>query len=213
MHKDKKIIIGSNASKQCCGGQPVGCNESRRSILKMAALGVAAGIAGGSSLAWAAAETSENDEKSARPRSGDVLVSDRAGDLPEPLRIKDIEPGSPTLAFPFDPVNALTRSGSRFNKVVLLRFEESELPAEVAANAAGGVLAFSAICTHQGCEVNAWMAGDGLLACFCHGSMFDPFEGGDAVAGPAPRGLPVLPIEDREGVITVAGAFSSAPGF
>lgn len=211
MRKDKKLIIGGNVPEAGCGCKPVACNDSRRSLLKMAALGVAAGLSGaGTSLAQAAAKAAD---ETARPQPGDLLVLDESKPSMRPLRIEDIEPGEPTLAYPFDMKTSTIRSGSRFNKVVLLRFDESELPEEVAANAAAGVLAFSSVCTHQGCDVNAWMASDGLLACFCHGSMFDPFDGGQVVAGPAPRGLPVLPISEVDGEIVVASGFTSAPGF
>lgn len=211
MRKDKKLIIGGNVPEDGCGCKPAACDDTRRSLLKMAALGVAAGLTGtGSSLAQAAAQAAD---ESARPQPGDHLVLDESTPSMRPLRVDDIEPGEPTMAYPFDMKTNTIRAGSRFNKVLLLRFEESELPAEVAANAAGGVLAFSAVCTHQGCDVNAWMASDGLLACFCHGSMFDPFDGGQVVAGPAPRALPVLPISEVDGEILVAEGFSSAPGF
>ncbi|WP_273429675.1 Rieske (2Fe-2S) protein [Marinobacter sp.] len=211
MRKDKKIIIGGNVPEGGCGCKPAACDDARRSLLKMAALGVAAGLSGaGSSLAQAAAQAAD---ESARPQPGDHLVLDQSNASMKPLRVEDIEPGNPTLAYPFDKQTNTIRSGSRFNKVVLLRFEESELPEKVAANAAAGILAFSSVCTHQGCDVNAWMASDGLLACFCHGSMFDPFDGGQVVAGPAPRGLPVLPISEVDGEILVAAGFSSAPGF
>jgi Rieske Fe-S protein len=51
----------------------------------------------------------------------------------------------------------------------------------VAQPTAGKVVAFSAICTHQGCTVGA--AGR-QLECPCHGSVFDAFTG-TVVKGPA----------------------------
>jgi Rieske Fe-S protein len=51
----------------------------------------------------------------------------------------------------------------------------------VAQPTAGKVVAFSAICTHQGCTVAA--AGK-QLQCPCHGSVFDAFTG-EVVRGPA----------------------------
>ncbi len=55
----------------------------------------------------------------------------------------------------------------------------------VAQPTAGRVVAFSAICTHQGCTV---MAAGKRLECPCHGSIFDAFTGA-VVQGPAQRPL------------------------
>lgn len=47
-----------------------------------------------------------------------------------------------------------------------------------------GVFSYSAICTHQGCTVNYNPSGN-TLDCPCHGSKFDPANGGAALNGPA----------------------------
>ncbi|EYR63702.1 ferredoxin [Actinotalea ferrariae CF5-4] len=55
----------------------------------------------------------------------------------------------------------------------------------VAQPAEGEVVAYSAVCTHQGCTV----APDGAeLVCPCHGSVFD-LATGDALQGPATGAL------------------------
>jgi thiosulfate dehydrogenase [quinone] large subunit len=51
-----------------------------------------------------------------------------------------------------------------------------------------GVFAYSAICTHQGCTVGYNPAGK-TLDCPCHGSTFDPANGGAVLGGPAPTPL------------------------
>ena len=48
-----------------------------------------------------------------------------------------------------------------------------------------GLAAISMVCSHLGCVVRRTERGFG---CPCHGSVFD--EGGEVMAGPAPRGLP-----------------------
>ena len=50
---------------------------------------------------------------------------------------------------------------------------------------AGTVVAFSAVCTHQGCIVKLV---DTSFDCPCHGSKFDP-KTGAVLAGPAPKPL------------------------
>src|SRR5829696_312009 len=65
----------------------------------------------------------------------------------------------------------------------------------------GDFVAYSAICTHQGCTV-AYK--DGNLACPCHGSVFDPANGAAVVAGPAPRPLPEIPVKVEGGEVVRA---------
>lgn len=48
-------------------------------------------------------------------------------------------------------------------------------------------MAFSAICTHQGCTVSK--VADGTIDCPCHGSKYRITDA-SVVAGPAPRPLP-----------------------
>jgi Rieske Fe-S protein len=63
-------------------------------------------------------------------------------------------------------------------------------PAIVAQPKAGSVVAFTAICTHQGCKV----APEGAqLNCPCHGSQFDAFTG-EVLHGPAEAPLTALPV-------------------
>jgi len=51
-----------------------------------------------------------------------------------------------------------------------------------------GVFAYSAICTHQGCSLGYNSSGK-TLDCPCHGSTFDPANGGKVLGGPAPTPL------------------------
>lgn len=56
----------------------------------------------------------------------------------------------------------------------------------------GGFVAFSAICTHKGCIVD-WDERERLLACPCHGGLFD--TDGNVVQGLPHRPLPRLRAE------------------
>lgn len=61
-----------------------------------------------------------------------------------------------------------------------------------------GPVAFSAECTHMGCNVD-WQAGVSRFVCPCHGGEYD--AKGSVVAGPPPRGLDRLPLEVRGGEV------------
>ena len=81
------------------------------------------------------------------------------------------------------------------------KFKDSGNPAFLVHLDTGDFVAYSAICTHQGCTV-AYQGGQ--LACPCHGSVFDPARGAKVVAGPAPRPLPEIPVKVEGGEIVKA---------
>lgn len=177
-------------------------DQSRRAILRVAA----ASVAGCVPLLSARAQAPT------RPKPGDLLALDGAEGPPAAITTLDVKPGSPLLAFPFEKESKQTRNDSRFNKVVLVRVDESSLDAESKARAAGGVMAFSAVCTHQACDVKTWLAAEKALVCFCHGSKFLPLEAGRVTVGPATRALPFLPLKLDGELLIVAGTFSAPPG-
>jgi ubiquinol-cytochrome c reductase iron-sulfur subunit len=80
----------------------------------------------------------------------------------------------------------------------------------------GRIVAYSKICTHVGCPVGLYQAGEALLLCPCHQSTFDVLRGARPIFGPAARALPQLPLDvDDEGYLIATGDFSSpvGPGF
>lgn len=80
-------------------------------------------------------------------------------------------------------------------------FKNSGQPAVLVRLDSGDFVAYSAVCTHQGCTV-AYK--NGQLACPCHGSIFDPANGGAVVNGPANRPLPEIPVEVKGGNVVKA---------
>ncbi len=72
--------------------------------------------------------------------------------------------------------------------------EESGQQAVLVRLESGDFVAYSAICTHRACVVGYR---DGLLACPCHGSVFDPANGAAVLNGPAESPLPEIPVEVR----------------
>ena len=63
-------------------------------------------------------------------------------------------------------------------------------PSIVSQPEAGTVVAFTAICTHQGCKVTP---ADAKLDCPCHGSQFDAFTG-EVLRGPAEAPLTAVAV-------------------
>jgi rieske iron-sulfur protein len=188
----------------CCGCQAASTtvDKPRRRIIQMAVAGM---VAPGTSMTVQA-----NAAKG--PAVGDRLVEEDAEGEPKPLKPEDLAPGKPMLAFPFDPATKASRNASRLNKVMLIRLPEADLDAATKARAAQGVLAFSAMCTHQACDIKTWVAKEKVAVCFCHSSKFKLLEAGVVSAGPAQRPLPSLPLKLEGGVLVVAGGFSATPG-
>lgn len=197
---------------QCCqsiepGGTDQPACAGRRTLIKATVAGVFLGLQADLQHALAA------EAQELRPSRGDRLASVDASGTPAALRVADIVAGSkPVHAFPLDPASGTLRDGSRFNKVLLMRFDLASLDEETRARSADGVLAFSAICTHEGCDVTEYVPEEKALMCFCHFSKFAPCEAGRVLGGPAPRNLPYLPLRNNAGELEVIGAFSAAPG-
>lgn len=84
-----------------------------------------------------------------------------------------------------------------------VKFTDSGGPAVLVHLQSGDFVAYSAVCTHQQCTV-AYQEQSSQLACPCHGSIFDPSNGGQVVSGPAPTPLPEIPIQVQGGQITKA---------
>ena len=152
------------------------------------------------------------DPASERPKEGDLLVSIETEGT-DALALKDVPLGGPpVLAWPMDPASNTVRKESRLNKIVLLRFEPAALNESTKERAIDGVVAYSAICPHAGCEVSGWAADQQLLECSCHYSHYNPREGAAVIDGPAIRALPALPLKVVEGKLAVAKPFTGRVG-
>jgi Rieske Fe-S protein len=153
----------------------------------------------------------QDDPKRMRPREGDVLVK-TGGDAP--LKVTDLPSGGPQiLAWPMDPADKTVRDGTRLNKVLLLRLDPAGFDPATLARSADGVVAYSAICPHTGCEVMNWHKETQRLECPCHFSQYDPKAGARVVSGPSPRALPALPLKSADGRLVVAKPFTGRVGF
>jgi len=198
------IAMDNSAStRRRCPSSSAG--TPRRSVLRGAA---------GLALAWMTpVRAIAQDTQSARPVPGDLLV--KIGDEgATPLTPADVSAdGTPTLAWPMTAEDRVVRSGSRLNRLVLVRLDPATLAEGTVVHAAEGVVAYSAVCTHTGCEVGAYLVEEHVLYCDCHESKFDPRDRARVVDGPAPRSLPALPLGIAEGRLVVAAPFTARPGF
>jgi len=178
----------------------------RRAVLQ-------AGIALGIKLGLCGKALTQEDGASQRPKEGDLFV--KVGDsTATPLRPADLQLGAKqTMAWPMDPADNTLRNGSRLNRVMLLRMDAKKLSPETKSRAADGVVAYTAICTHTGCEVTQWVPEEQLLYCPCHESKFEPKDGAKVVDGPAPRMLQALPLKLVEGKLAVAKPFTAPVAF
>ena len=192
---------GTRVKRDCqCGA---GVIERRRALQ----LGLGLALAPGLALA-------QTEPARERPKEGDLLVAATAGSSPEPLKPDDVPLGATqTFAWPMDPETKTMRNGSRLNKVLLLRLDPEGFDAETKERAAEGVVAYSAICVHTGCDVTGWDPSRQLLQCPCHYSTYDPKEAAKVVSGPAPRRLPALPLKTVDDRLVVAKPFTGRAGF
>jgi rieske iron-sulfur protein len=178
----------------------------RRTLLK-------AGITAGLGLTLKAERAlCQSDPASTGPKTGDVLV--RVGDaMKQPLSPGEIKRGAkPVLAWAMDPNDDTLRNGSRLNQVLLVRFDPQALAPDTRSRAADGVVAYTAICTHMGCEVDDWLADEQVLHCACHGAKFDAKDAAKVVGTDAPRPLAALPLKLDDGQLVVAGPFTARVG-
>ena len=180
----------------------------RRGVLKL--LMGAAFALGGSRLA--AARTKAPNKM--RPQENDQFVFAQGDNEGQIIKPDDIPLGGPqVMAYPFEPINQVVRNGSRFNKVMLMRFRPEEISERTQPHSVDGIIAYSAVCTHAGCPVVMWIEKSRTVKCPCHYSEYDPTNLATVVAGPTPKRLPILPLKTVDGALLVAAKFIGKVGF
>jgi rieske iron-sulfur protein len=196
-------VVASSLCDQCLSPPQL----SRRSVLK-SALGVGLTLSLSDHIAY-----SQTDPQKSRPQVGDQLVfalGDRQGQLITP---QDVPlSGPPVTAHAKDPTTQVVRDGSRLNRVLLVRLPLEVLTEQTRTIAADGIVGYSAVCTHTGCDVVGWEGTTQHLICPCHTSTFDAKDRARVVSGPAPKPLAALPLQIVEGKLTIAGLFLGRVG-
>lgn len=173
----------------------------RRSVLKLV-------VAAGLGLPRVAAAQAP---RALRPQKNDRFV--RTGSK-RPITLADLPAGGPPLtAYPVDPATQTIRDDSRLNEILLVRLDPRVLTGDTRARAADGIVAYSAICTHTGCDAWEWQPAASIVKCSCHFSEFALNDSARVLSGPAPRRLPGLPLKIVDGALVVADGFVGRPGF
>jgi len=99
---------------------------------------------------------------------------------------------------------------------IVIRVDYSRLQGATANN---GLIAFASSCTHL-CCIATWhldRPNEDVLYCRCHDGIFDPYmivkdvmpngaeyQGAKVIGGPPPRAAPLIPLEIKDGKVTVA---------
>lgn len=199
---NESIPSGVGADEPCCCGPDAG----RRMALKAVVAGTLV-AASGIRIASAADDAASKE----LPRKGDLLVKvddeSKTPLTPEDLKLNEKQ----IIAWAYDPATKTLRDGSRLNRILLIKLDPKAMDDTTRARAADGVLAYSAFCTHQGCDVNAWLPAENAMLCFCHFSKFAPHKGAAVVNGPATRPQPALPLKVDNGKLVVADGFTAPP--
>jgi rieske iron-sulfur protein len=155
----------------------------------------------------------QDDPAAARPQAGDQFVFATGKRKGEVVKIEDLPLGGPqALAWPYEPQGKVTRNKSRLSQVALVRLDPGALDPEMGKSAAEGVIAYSAVCTHQSCPVSQWKEETKMMVCSCHGSTFDPRKNAEVVVGPAKARLAALPLKSENGTVVAAGEFLGRVG-
>ena len=186
------------ADTPCCCG--------RRAVLGLALAPLLVGIA------WADDDAAKTDTATAPPQPDDRFMFLTGPNKGQVVRVDNLPIGGPQVQVYPVTLDGTLRNETPLNLVILARFDPADLSEETRAQAAEGVVAYSAVCTHQACPVNAWSKERNAFVCSCHGAVYDPRNGAAVMDGPAPRPLPSLPLKIVDGAVTVASGFSSRVG-
>lgn len=201
---------GDSASRSAAQlpGPPEAQSKVRRRLIKIA---VAAGISAPLVEQSFAAKTPDK----MRPQPGDLLVhrfGDRKGQAVKP---EDVPTGAEMLQVSaMDTSTDTMRDGSRLNGINLVRVTPDLFDDDTRPFAVGEIIAYSSVCTHQGCDLTQWLPESQTFKCYCHYSEFNAAKFGSPMHGPARRRLAVLPIElSADQTLLVTDEFQGKVGF
>lgn len=178
----------------------------RRRLLRRALVAAAGVVALGLAAPLRALLTSDGPGYRATAWAAGVRLVDSDGRI---LRPDHVAHGGMVTAWPEGAVRHET------SQVALVRLRDGQ-PAEPTVLdwvVDGNLIAYSQLCTHAGCPVALFRAGDDDLFCPCHQSTFDARHGAAVGFGPAARPLPQLPLATNDdGELVALDEFPDAVG-
>lgn len=193
----------TSACRCACGSH----DPARRSLL-----GGALALAAIAPLALLGDDAAAQAARGTKPEPGDRLAFMLGERKDQEIKPADLSIGAaPTLAYPLDPASGKVLV-SRVGLLAVVRLEPDALKPSSAKNAADGIVAFSAVCTHYGCPVTTLHPSQTQIVCNCHGSVFDAADRGTVTQGPATRRLAMLPLAIQDGALVVAAKFDGPLG-
>jgi Rieske Fe-S protein len=188
------------------------CKE-RRDLLKSgcAVAGAAALVTvGGSVNAFAAGGRGSQPQPFGAPERHDLMVYTDGPKKGQDVMTADIVADAPPITVQAkDPVTGNVRESEKSTILVYKTSTPEKFAADIVGDTWKGIIAFSELCTHQGCLVSGWDAATKQFVCPCHAGMFDPFTGGTNTAGAKTRDLPQIPVKDDDGKLIVSDAIMS----
>jgi cytochrome b6-f complex iron-sulfur subunit len=119
---------------------------------------------------------------------------------------------TPVVGYLWPPARARSSEGGRMLVGAVSDFplnsgtvvSVNDEPVIVVNTEAGGIKAYSAICTHLSCVVY-WHEVRQVIQCPCHDGRFNPLSGA-VISGPPPRPLPLYEFDVVEGEVYVGKA-------
>ncbi|AWN22337.1 cytochrome complex iron-sulfur subunit [Deinococcus irradiatisoli] len=135
---------------------------------------------------------------------GDTLVHAEGDQSGQPIKVADLS-DKITRAWPQGKDkngNVVIKKDEPNNLLIVYKFAPDQLVAPTNLQATQqGVVAYSGICQHLGCQVGDNASKPETILCPCHSGAYDPRAGCKVIGGPPPKPLPQLPIKlDGEGV-------------
>jgi rieske iron-sulfur protein len=188
-------------------------NKERRDVLKTTCTligATAVGAAGGSLQAFAAGGRGTQPQPPGAPERHDLLVYTDGPKKGQDVMTADIVADAPPITVQAkDPATGQVRESEKATILLYRTSQVDKIATDIKGDTWNGIVAYSALCTHQGCLVSGWDADKKQLVCPCHTGTFDPFTGGTNTGGAKTRDLPQIPVKDDDGKLIVSDAIVS----